>query len=232
KLGRELAQIDVPTVLIVPDPNHHLSNTCKDICKIEYFTDGIGKMRTTITYFSHSIYSATHLKALRVIREVNKGLEKVDKTRFGTMYWASYAHLRCLPGISELIATGIIDDKSKLAWFKRMREFHTFELELQQLCSILEPIARAINRDGHGSGSGYETTTVGDIWKFYVAITAVLHDLFKENTLSVPLDVQQEVCGIVNRRYNEMIHGPSGDLFLSRFFLDPGKFILLLNYLC
>jgi hypothetical protein len=39
KLGRELAQAEVATVLIVPDPNHHLSNTVKDICKIEYFTD-------------------------------------------------------------------------------------------------------------------------------------------------------------------------------------------------
>ncbi|KAJ7681273.1 hypothetical protein B0H17DRAFT_903969, partial [Mycena rosella] len=200
KLGRELVEIEVATVLLVPDPNHYLSNTCRDICKIEYFTDAIGKMRTTTTYFSHSAYSATRLKALRVIIQVNKGLEKIGKMRFGTMYWASYALLRCLPGISELISTGIIEN---------------FELELQQLCNILEPIARAIK-----CLEGLETT-VGDIWKFYVAITAVLHDLFKDNTLSIPLAVQEEVCVIVNRRYDEMIHGPSGNLFLSGFFLDP-----------
>jgi hypothetical protein len=39
KLARELAQIEVPTLLLVPDPDHHLSNTIKDICKIEYFVD-------------------------------------------------------------------------------------------------------------------------------------------------------------------------------------------------
>jgi hypothetical protein len=39
KLGRELAQAAVPTLLIVPDPPHHLSNTIKDIAKIEYFQD-------------------------------------------------------------------------------------------------------------------------------------------------------------------------------------------------
>jgi hypothetical protein len=66
-------------------------------------------MRTTITYFSHSTYSATHLKALRVILEINKGLETVGKTRFGTLYWAGYALQRCIPGISELIQSGVID---------------------------------------------------------------------------------------------------------------------------
>jgi hypothetical protein len=39
KLGRELAQLEVLTILIVPDPNHHLSLTIKDICKLEYFQD-------------------------------------------------------------------------------------------------------------------------------------------------------------------------------------------------
>ncbi|KAJ7847041.1 ribonuclease H-like domain-containing protein [Mycena leptocephala] len=222
KLGRELAQLEVVTVLIVPDPNHHLSNMIKDICVIEYFVDCIGKMRMIITYFSHSTYSATHLKALRVILDINKGREKIGKTRFGTLYWSSYSLLRCLGAIFELISLGIINvdssdkDKSKLAWFKQLRTYQNFELELQQLTAvILEPIARAIK-----CLEGLEVT-VGDIWKFYVAITAVLHNLFEENSLTIPLHVQDAVSAIVNRRYDEMIHGPSGDLFLSGFFLDP-----------
>jgi hypothetical protein len=98
-----------------------------------------------------------------------------------------------------------------------MRTFQNFTLELQQLCSILEPIACAIK-----CLEGLEVT-VGDIWKFYVAITAVLHDLFtNDDTLSIPQQVRDEVSAIVNQRYDEMIHGPSGALFLSGFFLDPG----------
>ncbi|KAJ7719512.1 ribonuclease H-like domain-containing protein [Mycena metata] len=173
KLARELGQISVPTVLIVPDPNHHLSNTIKDICKIEYFQD-----------------------ALRVIFDINKGLETIGNTRFGTLYWAGYSLLRCLPAISELIELGIIDvtsadkDKAKLAWFKQMRVFQNFTLELQQLCSILEPIARAIKcLEG-------PNVTVGDVWKFYVAITAVLHDLFTSDILSIPQDVRDKVSAI------------------------------------
>ncbi|KAJ6608435.1 hypothetical protein B0H10DRAFT_1815777, partial [Mycena sp. CBHHK59/15] len=173
----------------------------------------IWKMRTTITYFSHSTYSATHLKVLLVILEINKGLEAISKTRFGTIYWAGYALLRCIPGISELIEIALT---RHLAWFKQMRVFQTFVLELQQLVSILEPIARAIK-----CLEGLEVT-VGDIWQFYVAITAVLHDLLTEDSLSIPKEVQDEVSTIVNKRYDEMIHGPSSDLCLSGFFLDPG----------
>ncbi|KAJ6595944.1 hypothetical protein B0H10DRAFT_2089718 [Mycena sp. CBHHK59/15] len=39
KLGRELAQAEVATVLIVTDPCHHLSNTIKDIWEIIHFED-------------------------------------------------------------------------------------------------------------------------------------------------------------------------------------------------
>ena len=67
--------------------------------------------------------------------------------------------------------------------------------------------------------------TVNDIWKFYV-ITAVLNDLFtNDDTLSIPQHVRDDVSAIVNKQYDEMIHGPSGDLFLSGFFLDPGTIL-------
>ncbi|KAJ7828008.1 hypothetical protein B0H13DRAFT_1656537, partial [Mycena leptocephala] len=86
---------------------------------------------------------------------------------------------------------------------------------LKQLVMILEPIARAIKcLEGLG-------VTVGDVWKFYVAITAVLRDLFAEDILSFPQSLQDDVCSIVNRRFDEMIHGPSGDLYLAGFYLDP-----------
>ncbi|KAJ7831615.1 hypothetical protein B0H14DRAFT_2365081, partial [Mycena olivaceomarginata] len=94
KSGREKVVIVIPTILIVPDPCHHLSNTIGDITRLPYFMNSITKMRTTITHFSHSSASATHLKAMRVSQDINNGLEKVGKTRFGTIYWAGYALIR------------------------------------------------------------------------------------------------------------------------------------------
>ncbi|KAJ7855098.1 hypothetical protein B0H13DRAFT_2358071 [Mycena leptocephala] len=64
--------------------------------------------------------------------------------------------------------------------------------------------------------------TVGDVWKFYVAITAVIRDLFAEDVLSFPQSLKDDVGAIVNRRYEEMIEGPSGDIYLAGFYLDPG----------
>ncbi|KAJ7789074.1 ribonuclease H-like domain-containing protein [Mycena olivaceomarginata] len=219
KLARELAQIEVPTLLLVPDPDHHLSNTIKDICKIEYFVDIVHRQNESNPH----LFLALHLfgnsfTCSTCYLRHQQGLEKIGKTRFGTIYWAGYALLRNLPPIVELVQTGIIDvdaEKDKLGWFKQLRVLHDFELELQQLCHILEPIAWAIK-----CLEGLEVT-VGDVFKFYVAITAVLRDFFESNSLSVPSQVREEVCSIINRRYDEMIHGPSGDLFLSGFFLDP-----------
>ncbi|KAJ6608146.1 hypothetical protein B0H10DRAFT_2227168 [Mycena sp. CBHHK59/15] len=103
--------------------------------------------------------------------------------------------------VTDLIQTGIINIS-----------------ELQQLLAILEPIARAIK-----CLEGLQVT-VGDIWKFYVTITTVLHDLFtNDNTLSIPQEVRDEVSTIINTQYDQMIHGPSRDLFLSGLFLDPSN---------
>jgi hypothetical protein len=169
--------------------------------------------------------------------QINHGLEKIGKTRFGTLYWAGYALGPCLPPIQQLVTTGVIradgtdkvliiykcksvgltdvQDTAKLAWMKNLRLFSDFQIQLQQLVCILEPIARAIK-----CLEGLQVT-VGDVWKFYVAITAVLHDLFLENSLGIPEEVQEQVRFLVNKRYQEMIEGPSGDLYLSGFYLDP-----------
>ncbi|KAJ6620535.1 hypothetical protein B0H10DRAFT_2163532 [Mycena sp. CBHHK59/15] len=175
KLARKLVAEEVLMLLIVPDPCHHLSNTVKDICGLVYFVEVILKMRETITYFSHSMYSATHLKALRVILKINKGLVKIGKTRFGTLYCAGHSVHHRLPAITELITSGVINTDGADKVCQTRVDDSTFELELQQLIAILELIARVIK-----CLEGLDVT-VGDVWKFYVAITAVLRDLFAED---------------------------------------------------
>ncbi|KAK6987730.1 DUF659 family protein [Favolaschia claudopus] len=219
-VARVLCVDDVPTLLICPDPCHHLSNTVGDIVKLPYFENATSKARTVISHFSHSSNSHTHLSALRVCLSINHGLETVGKTRFGTWYWVGYALIPCLVPISQLINLGVISvdgdkDKAALGFFKQFRILQDFELELKQLVLILEPLARAIK-----CLEGLQVT-VGDVWKFYVAITAVLRELFEEDTLSFPQELKDDVCAIINRRFDQMIHGPSGDLFLSGFYLDP-----------
>lgn len=62
---------EIITLLISPDPPHHL----KDVCKIEYFVEvcpllfsaytlSLYQMHVIIIFFSKSTYSAMHLSAL------------------------------------------------------------------------------------------------------------------------------------------------------------------------
>ncbi len=60
-------------------------------------------------------------------------------------------------------------------------------LRLTQLVHVLEPIARSIQcLEGLNS-------TVADVWKFYVAISAVIRDLFKTNAEGYPSEVQEDI---------------------------------------
>ncbi|KAJ7584738.1 hypothetical protein C8J56DRAFT_893377 [Mycena floridula] len=151
---------------------------------------------------------------------INKGLESVGNTWFGTIYWAGYALLNCLPTINKLVCLNIVKtdgdkERSMLAFLKSLNAQTEFQKELHQLVVILEPIARAIK-----CLEGLQVT-VGDVWKFYVAITAVMRDTFAENSSDIPLSVQHDVRKIVNARYEQMISGPSGPIYLAGFFLDP-----------
>ncbi|KAF7303480.1 DUF659 domain-containing protein [Mycena indigotica] len=218
RVARELIAEKYPTIIALADAPHHLSNLVKDICKLAHFEEGIEKMRTVIGFFSTSTYAGTHLKALRVIMDITKGLVTVGKTRFGTMYWSGYALLRNLPAIHELIRLGVVraegsEEQSKLGFFRKVPLYNAFKLNLEQLVTILEPIARAI-QCLEGS-----MTTLGDVWKFYVAITAVLQDNFAENALAIPDDVMDAIRRIVNARYQQLIG--STDAYLAGFFLDP-----------
>ena len=58
---------------------------------------------------------------------------------------------------------------------KSTRQYHNFSLCLEQLTVILEPMACSIK-----CLEGLKMS-IGDVWKFYVAITAVLADMFQEN---------------------------------------------------
>ncbi|CAK5275996.1 unnamed protein product, partial [Mycena citricolor] len=223
RLSRELLVKEIPTLLIVPDPCHHASNLIKNICALDYFVEPIFKIRDIVSHFSQSTMSSTHLDGMRVILDINHGLEKIGKTRFGTIYWAGSALMPVMPAISALANSGVVavNKKNKsgrdLSWIRNLREYSDFEIKLRQLVAVLEPIARAI-KCLEGS-----QVTVGDVWMFFVAITAVLDQLFAEDTLSIPEDTQEDVRGLVNKRFEEFFGAPGATLYLAGFFLDADR---------
>ncbi|KAI0696513.1 hypothetical protein BC835DRAFT_1305576 [Cytidiella melzeri] len=109
KNARSRAVTEVPTLLNLPDGPHHLSNTTKDISKIDYFSEFIAVLRKFITHFSHAAHDTVMLDELRKERGIGRGLESIGKTRFATITWAALSVKRCLECIYDLVDNGDIN---------------------------------------------------------------------------------------------------------------------------
>ncbi|KAF7295941.1 DUF659 family protein [Mycena chlorophos] len=217
-VAREIINEKYPWIVILRDPCHHLSNTIKNICRLEYFVEVIENFKGAIKHFSQSLYASTHLRAVRVSRDINRGLETVGNTRFATLYWSGYSFERCLPAIVQLVESHVVDarkDSSPLHFMHSLRDSTQFRIQLAQLNRVLEPIARSIK-----CLEGLDVT-LADVFKFYVAITAVIQDLFRENSEGYPMELMESIRQIVNSRFDEMIGDDLGTIYLTHFYLDP-----------
>lgn len=54
-------------------------------------------------------------------------------------------------------------------------------------------------------------------------------DIFARNDLDLKSNIIDAIRGIINFRYKQMIDGPSKDVYISTFFLDPRKYLLKLR---
>jgi hypothetical protein len=94
----------------------------------------------------------------------------------------------------------------------------TFEQELDQLRSVLEPFARSIKclESSH--------STLSDVYLFWLAVLSRLRDLFKNNHtlagIGLPSPVIAEITSILNNRHAELFQGASNQVYLAAFFLD------------
>ncbi|KAJ7915205.1 ribonuclease H-like domain-containing protein [Mycena leptocephala] len=92
----------IPTFLNFPDPNHHLSLTCRDILLLPYFKMPIKVLRGTIKHFNHSKASKKLLEDLALRELTGRGLESIGKTRFATITWSGISLRRNLNPIRTL----------------------------------------------------------------------------------------------------------------------------------
>ncbi|KEP46915.1 DUF659 family protein [Rhizoctonia solani 123E] len=206
RAARALIEKEYPWIIPLQDACHHQSNTAKDIGQLPHFQSCTSKMRSIATHFHTSTFAARHLSALCLIHGVSESIVAVGNTRFVSYYYAARSVLNCLPLILQLISSGVLDLNSV---------FDHFVEELRQLCTILEPFARSIKclESSH--------STPADVYIFWLAIIARLHELFKHNLTingaGIPKGVMEEITSIVNSRHQEMFQNP---VYLAGFFLD------------
>jgi hypothetical protein len=108
RLARELLNEKYPYIEIFCDVCHHMSNTAKDICSLEVFTDTCKKLRDVTCYFRKSSTAKHHFDMWRVLVGNAKGIVASGNTRFLTVFHAADALLPNLPGIVKLIEDGVI----------------------------------------------------------------------------------------------------------------------------
>ncbi|EUC56504.1 DUF659 family protein [Rhizoctonia solani AG-3 Rhs1AP] len=206
RAARTLIEQEYPWIISLQDACHHQSNAAKDIGQLLYFQLCISKMKSISTHFHTSTFAARHLSALCVTHNVSENIVAVGNTRFVSHFYAARSVLNCLPLILQLISSEVLDLSLVI---------DHFTVELRQLCTILEPFPRSIKclESSH--------STPADVYLFWLAIIARLHELFKHNSTingaGLPKEVMKEITGIVNGRHQEMFQNP---VYLAGFFLD------------
>ncbi|KAJ6478784.1 hypothetical protein C8R47DRAFT_983726 [Mycena vitilis] len=190
---------DIPTFLNLPDPNHHLSLTCRDILLLPYFKQPIKIVRATIKYFSQSKDSKKLLRDLRLREHLGRGLETIGKTRFATVTWSSISLRRNLNPIRSLVTTGLIEIKKYNEHF---------------LISVTEGIAKAIQC------LEAQSCNPADVYLLWLAVTAHIRAALRDSM--IPEDVCNEIRGIINYRWNQFFVTNSGHgAYPAAFYLNP-----------
>jgi len=106
RLHRELLIDEIPTMFNLPDIVHFISNTIKDIVKLEHFNETVGVMRSTITKFHKSHPAIAELKFAHIECGIGRGLTSIGKTRFGTIVLAAWALQENVPAIKKVVERG------------------------------------------------------------------------------------------------------------------------------
>lgn len=105
RASRRLTVLEVPTALNVADIVHHISNTLKDIVKLEFFAGAIKIIRGVITKFhsNSSHLGNAELNAARKELHTGPGLEAIGKTRFGTLILSARSVQRTAPALKRVV---------------------------------------------------------------------------------------------------------------------------------
>ncbi|KAJ7017102.1 ribonuclease H-like domain-containing protein [Mycena alexandri] len=210
----------IPTLLDLPDPNHHLGNTVKDVLVLPYFKLTIKITRGGIKKFGQSKQAKAFLKQLRNRASTSqgisiRGIEKIGKTRFANVTWSSISLKRNLDFVRTLCTDGRVEIKHYNAYFiKDSPKTLDYQLKLNQLIAVTEGAARAIQcLEG-------ATCNPADVFLLWLAVTAHVRAALKDS--AIPEDVCNEIRGIYNARWQEFfVTNPGHDAYLAAFYLNP-----------
>ncbi|KAF8151424.1 hypothetical protein B0H34DRAFT_664521, partial [Crassisporium funariophilum] len=210
----ELLVAEIPTISNLPDIVHFISNTIKDIVKLEYFKDTTTVMRNTITKFHKSHPAIAELELAHVECGIGRGLMSIGKTRFGTVVMAAWALQENLPAIKKVVERKKFD----IGYFCPMaRKSVEFKIELSELIKVGTPALKAL------TCLEANEATVGDVYLFWHAMIWAINDVVDDKDF--PGLVREQILGILNSHHNQTFGdgnlSTSADLYLAGAYLSP-----------
>ncbi|KAI0699260.1 ribonuclease H-like domain-containing protein, partial [Cytidiella melzeri] len=218
RLARAIVSKTFPWVMNLIDAPHHFQLMLKDIGGLHYFKEIIECCRQTIRFFRKSSYANAHLREKRKDLKIKTGLTSFGKTRFSTVYLSGCSLRTNMPAIKALCNANTVNLKVRAYHDRFVDGFAntTFCAKLDELLLILAPGAK--------STMCLESTnsTVSDVYVFWLATLAELHDIITDRHNPMPNEVREDIRRIANFRWKGMIEqSPTADVYHAGFILDP-----------
>ncbi|KAE9388915.1 hypothetical protein BT96DRAFT_787801, partial [Gymnopus androsaceus JB14] len=213
RLARQLIIRKFPTIIALPDVCHFLSLICKELAKLDYFEKTVKIVRGTIAFFHKSHLGIKQLAdALKSTGET-RGLEAIGKTRFCTIIHACASVQRCAPAIQKVVELGDVK-------FELSRQTQDFAFKNSQLLALGLPIAKAV----HCLESN--DANANDVYLLVHAVMLEIEEVVRNPDNDFPPETQEEVLGLLNRRYAQLFDPASpGNIaskaFIAAAFLNP-----------
>ncbi|KAF8061423.1 ribonuclease H-like domain-containing protein [Lyophyllum atratum] len=225
RLCRELLVDEVPTMFNLPDICHHISNTIKNIVSIDFFKMVISVIRGVIAKFHLSHLGNAELDYAKSVLGIGRGLETIGKTRFGTIILSAQSVQRNIRALRMVVDRGKFSLGEFADYFKEFpgerlsRPASKFATGLGQLIDIGKPAITALTHLEANEASP------GDVYTYWHAILQATRDVLRDADQEIPLDVQNEIIGILNYRHNQVFGdgnlSDSATVYLAGTYLHP-----------
>ena len=69
-------------------------------------------------------------------------------------------------------------------------------------------------------------SNVSDVYVFWLAVTAMIHQILMEDVTGLPSDVTEDICKAVNFQFNQMVNDAPDDVYHTGFMMDPCKYTI------
>lgn len=92
-----------PHILNLQDPCHKLSLAIQGICALPAFKPVIVILRGVIKFFGHSTETNNCMEHARIRLGIRRGIIRIGKTRFGSLYHSGESLRLCIPAIRDIV---------------------------------------------------------------------------------------------------------------------------------